>query len=165
MATMATHEFVEAQSIENWFRQKAEELRLTAPSPDLITTLHVLKTYLPGRVKRYLGHLSNPEDTRQWLAIMLRCSCLIRLWRRGQDGQDIPITIATSFSPGMEDAKSDLRLISLPDFQTARQALGIQKHWHISIADFPFVVPGDSDLLDILYENLETSDAVGIIQL
>ena len=145
---------------EQWFQHLAEGLRLLVPAltPDRIKT--VLKTHVPRRVERVLPRLRDPEDTQEWLNLILKSRFLIRLWR----SEDEPVLIALAVTGSLKLAKEQLPLVESPEFSSARQELGIVKQWFLVIPGYPPVGPSRDELLDALYDQLELEAECGLIQ-
>lgn len=143
-----------------WFRHHAESLRLLVPPRELSCVQHVLSTHLPQQVERVLPWLANPEDASEWLNLILKANFLIRLRRH----QSAPVTIAINVIGGNVSLPHQLALIQSPQFTSARQELGIKKHWCLNISNLQ-QAPSRDDLLDTLYDQLEIESECAFVEL
>ena len=158
---VATPQVQEIFSVEQWFQAQTVSLNLLAPCLDLYTIQGVLEQYLPGRVQRFSRHIAEPQDASNWLKIVLKSGELIQLWPTPEQS----VTVAVNCSGNLKLAQEQLALVRSPEFKSARQALGIDRHWFLVIPGYPLQVPKQSELLDALCSQLTQSDECGVVQL
>ena len=145
---------------EQWFKHIAQGLNLIAPPLEPEQIKIALKTHLPARFERVLPRLEDPEDTQQWLNLILKSLFVIRLWR----STDEPVLIALAVSGSLKLAKQQLDIIKSPEFSAARQELGIAKHWFLVVPGYPAIAPSRDELLDMLYAQLEVESECALVQ-
>jgi hypothetical protein len=136
---------------EAWFYAIATDLRLLAPPIQLSKIQLALQTHLPQRVKRYLPRLANPQDANEWLKLICKTGEIVQLWRAPNE----PILAGINVSNNLRLAHQQIELICSPDFQAMREELGISYRWELVLPQFPELVPTRSELLDLLYQQLD----------
>jgi hypothetical protein len=136
---------------EAWFYTQAQNLRLLAPAIELNKIQSASQKYLPQRVKRYLPRLANHQDANQWLKLICKTGEIVQLWRSSNE----PILVGINVSNNLRLATQQIELIDAPDFQALREELGISYRWELVLPKFPELVPTHSELLDLLYQQLE----------
>jgi hypothetical protein len=147
-------------SVEQWFEQQANALKLLAPIPGLAKVKDVLERNLPERVNRISRHISEPESAENWLKIILKSSAVIRLWPMSSQAT----TIAVDCSGNLRLAQKQFELIQSPEFRAARRELGIDQHWSVVIPGFPLQLPKQSELLDFLYGQLSKNEQQSVTE-
>ena len=159
--TIAPHmaENIELFPAAKYFQNRAKQLQILAPHPEISLVKSVLEQHLPLRVKRLVPHLANPENSESWLSLILKINFLILLWDAGEQ----PILVGLNVSGSQIAAIEQLNIIESKEFSTARQKLGISKHWFVIIPGCPPVGPSKDELFDALYEQLEREEECGII--
>ncbi|NJM76242.1 MAG: hypothetical protein HC852_11195 [Acaryochloridaceae cyanobacterium RU_4_10] len=157
---LVTSKTQKLSSVEQWFHAQVISLKLLAPMPELATVRGILERHLPGRVQRLSRHISNPQDTSNWLEIILKSSELIKLWSSPEQ----PVTVVIDCSGNLKLAQEQLALVRSPEFCAARRELGIDKYWFVVIAEYPLQVPKQSELLDALYAQLAKDEECAVLQ-
>ena len=148
----------ELSPAEQWFECLANSLSLLVSPLNLSQVQTALKTNLSHRVERVLPRLANPENSEEWLSLILKANFLIRLWRTKSE----PVTVAMNVSSGQKIPQTQLELIKSPEFSAARKDLGISKHWCLSIQNLE-QAPSKDELLDMLYAQLDSQSECGVI--
>jgi hypothetical protein len=145
--------------VDAWFYNQAQNLRLLAPAIELNKIQLALQTHLPQRVKRYLPRLANPQDVNEWLKLIGKTGEIVQLWRSRSvpeaSSSNEPILVGINVSNNLRLATQQIKLIDAPEFQAVREDLGISYRWELVLPNFPEFVPKRSELLDLLYQQLD----------
>jgi hypothetical protein len=135
---------------EAWFYNQAQNLRLLAPPIELSKIQSASQKYLPQRVKRYLPRLANPQDANEWLKLIGKTGEILQLWRSSNE----PILVGINVSNNLRLATQQIDDVSSPEFLAVREDLKISARWELVLPQFPELVPTRSELLDLLYQQL-----------
>lgn len=137
--------------VEAWFYNQAQNLRLLAPAIELNKIQAASQKYLPQRVKRYLPRLANPQDVNEWLKLIGKTGEVVQLWRSSNE----PILVGINVSNNLRLATQQIDDVSSPEFLAVREDLRISYRWELVLPLFPEVAPTRSELLDLLYQQLD----------
>lgn len=144
---------------EGYFYQLAVELGVLSPLPELHYLKAVLEKHMPQRVERFTPRLSNPENSAQWLSLILKTNFWVRLWNSGNQ----PVVVGLNVSGSLKSVSQQLQIVDSLDFHMARRELGIAHHWFVVLPGNPPVSPAKDELLDALYRQLKKEGECGII--
>ena len=137
--------YSEGFSAEVWFKLRMENLRMLDRQPPSISQIkNVLEQYFKVRVDRALFHMSDVEDSEQWLDLIFKTDSLLRL--QNIEGQNL--RIAVDVTTRRSEILGKMDMISSRLFKLARKDLAIDRHWVVLVDSQS--LPSKDRLMDVL---------------
>jgi hypothetical protein len=151
--------YSEGFSAEVWFKLRMENLRMLDRQPPSMSQIKsVLEQYFKVRVERALFHMSNIEDSEEWLDLIFKTDSLLRL--QNIVGQSLRIAVDVTTRRSEVQGKMDM--ISSRLFKLARKDLAIDRHWVVLVDSQ--ALPSKDRLMDIFYEEVDKNFECAVIE-
>lgn len=146
---------------EKWFIAQAKKLKIIAKNPRLETVRSVLKQHLKHKFDRVENcWIQNPDDPTEYLDLILKCDCILTL--ENKQGKTIRVAVDITLNPySAKDKKHEIGGIN---FDNARKALGIDRHWIIVLPKGFFEKLNiNNSIIDRVYQAVDSRNKVQVL--